>query len=176
MQRNAFFKINQLQKSLNINSKTLRYHFVSHLVKNRVIAGYAITWLGLRRGNSNSVTVLVKVKNVASYEKQKLEEMSLKMPFSWNYAYSSKMRTFFLFLYVPSEYFTQTISKITDSLTSFNERIESTPLDYKKVRSFTIPIALYDRELNDWVFNEPKALAAVQTILRIQKAKNLDYI
>jgi len=176
MQRNAFFKINQLQKSLNINSKTLRYHFVSHLVKNRVIAGYAITWLGLRRGNSNSVTVLVKVKNVAPYEKQKLEEMSLKMPFSWNYAYSSKMRTFFLFLYVPSEYFTQTISKITDSLTSFNERIESTPLDYKKVRSFTIPIALYDRELNDWVFNEPKALVAVQTILRIQKAKNLGYI
>jgi hypothetical protein len=171
MQRNAFFKINQLQKSLNINSKTLRYHFVSHLVKNRVIAGYAVTWRGFKRGNDKITGVMIKVRNVLPHEKVTLEEISLKVPFSWNYAYSSKEKTFYLMLFIPSEYYAILLSKITDSLTKFNERVESTLLDYKKVNSFTIPIALYDRELNDWIFNEPKALTVVQTILEIQKLK-----
>jgi hypothetical protein len=175
MQRNAFFKINQLQKSLNINSKTLRYHFVSHLVKNRVIAGYAIYWRGLSNMYNDKITgVLVKVRNILHYEKVKLEEISLKMPFSWNYAYSSKTGTFYLMLFTPSEYSTVLLSKITDNLSGFNERTESIILDYKKVRAFTIPIALYDRELKEWAFNEPKALNVIQNILGLQKAKNLE--
>ncbi|NHV06559.1 MAG: hypothetical protein HA495_04390 [Thaumarchaeota archaeon] len=175
MQRNAFFKINQLQKSLNINSKTLRYHFVSHLVKNRVIAGYAIYWRGLSNMYNDKITgVLVKVRNILYYEKVKLEEISLKMPFSWNYAYSSKTGTFYLMLFTPSEYSTVLLSKITDNLSGFNERTESIILDYKKVRAFTIPIALYDRELKEWAFNEPKALNVIQNILGLQKAKNLE--
>jgi DNA-binding Lrp family transcriptional regulator len=180
MQRNAFFRINQLQKSLNINPKTLRYHFTSHLVKNRLIAGYAISYAGLNRKNNGTkdrpIGIIVKVKNASSYEKIKLQEISLKLPFSWNYAYSSKTRTFYLMLYTPSEYLNVLLSKITDNFIEFNERIENVMLDYKKVRSFTIPIALYDRELNDWIFNEPKALTAVQTTLGTQKVKNLDLI
>ncbi|MGC9202179.1 MAG: hypothetical protein ACP5HX_05885 [Thermoproteota archaeon] len=174
MQRNAFFRINQLQKSLNINSKTLRYHFTSHLVKNRLIAGYAIYWRDLKYGNDKTVGVMIKVRNVLPHEKQQLEEISLKIPFSWNYAYSGKEKTFYLMLFIPSEYYTILLSKITDSLTKFNDRVENVLLDYKRVNSFTIPIALYDRELNDWIFNEPKALTVVQTVLGIQKAKELE--
>ncbi|MCI4439014.1 hypothetical protein JHC27_04100, partial [archaeon] len=130
MQRNAFFKINQLQKSLNINSKTLRYHFVSHLVKNRVIAGYNVWWRGLKRENTRITVIIVKAKDVTPYEETKLQEISLKLPFSWNYAYSSKMRTFYLMLSAPSEYYTALLSKIADSFMNFNERIESITLDY----------------------------------------------
>ncbi len=176
MQRNAFFRINQLQKSLNINSKTLRYHFTSHLVKNKLIAGYVVTWRGFKRGNEKITGVMIKVRNVLPHEKQQLEEISLKIPFSWNYAYSGKEKTFYLMLFIPSEYYTILLSKITDSLTKFNDRVENVLLDYKRVNSFTIPIALYDRELNDWIFNEPKALTTVQTILGIQKVKNLDLV
>ncbi|MGC9086372.1 MAG: hypothetical protein ACP5IT_09295 [Thermoproteota archaeon] len=174
MQRNAFFRINQLQKSLNINSKTLRYHFTSHLVKNKLIAGYVVTWRGFKRGNEKITGVMIKVRNVLPHEKQQLEEISLKIPFSWNYAYSGKEKTFYLMLFIPSEYYTILLSKITDSLTKFNDRVENVLLDYKRVNSFTIPIALYDRELNDWIFNEPKALTVVQTVLGIQKAKELE--
>jgi hypothetical protein len=163
---------------LNINSKTLRYHLTAHLVKNRLIAGYAVSYTGLNRKNNRTegrtIGIMVKVRNASAYEKNKLQEISLKLPFSWNYAYSSKTRTFYLMLFTPSEYYNVLLSKITDNFIEFNERVENVTLDYRKVRSFTIPVGLYDRELEDWVFNEPKALTKVQTVLGIQKAKNLE--
>ncbi|MBO3802109.1 MAG: hypothetical protein JTT12_07305 [Candidatus Brockarchaeota archaeon] len=171
MQRNAFFKINQLQKSLNINSKVLRYHFISHLVKNKIIAGYAIYWNGLDYGNNRVIGIIVKVKDVSPSDGTKLQEIFLKLPFSWNYAYSSRTRTFYLMLFIPSEYYAILLSNITDSFARLNKKIESITLDYKNVRSFTIPIALYDKELNEWAFNEPKALAGTLEILKAQKAK-----
>jgi len=174
MQQTGSYKINQIARSLKINPKVVRYHLVSHLIKNGIIASYFVTWRSLKRGTNELIGSLVKVRNVSDeYEIAKLQEVALKLPFTWMYAYSSSSKTFYILLAIPNEHYINLLQVLTDSLSQFSGRVEHLLRDFKNVRSFTVPIALYDKDLNEWVFNEEKALRAIETITRLVKIEQL---
>lgn len=171
LQINSLTHLTTMARKLGIGSKTLRYHYVSHVRKRNLLAGYAVRWSGLTRGEKGLVVLLVRVSGVTNDSIGDLEKTFLELPFTWLQAYSEENSTFISVLSLPADQYVDTLTYLGSSLPEFRERAETLVLDTRTVMSYTIPYEMFDAD-KGWELKATAAKSAVDMAIKRTPAQS----
>lgn len=169
LQINSLTHLTAIARKLRIGPKTLRYHFVQHVKKNNLLAGYAVRWSGISRMSQELVILLVRVMGVKPDSISDLEKAFLEVPFTWQQAYSGADASFTAILSLPSDQYVNTLSYLASSLPQYREKTETLVLDTKHAMSYTIPYEMFDPD-KGWNLSAAAACAAVDMVARKAQA------
>ena len=164
LQKNSLTHLTTITRKLGVGPKTLRYHFVQHVKKHNLLAGYAVRWSGISRMSQGLVILLVRVMGVKSDSISDLEKVFLEVPFTWLQAYSHADASFTAILSLPSDQYVNTLSHLASSLPQYREKTETLVLDTKYAMSYTIPYEMFDPD-KGWSLNAGAARAAVDSVV-----------
>jgi len=164
LQVSSLTHLTTIARKLGVGPKTLRYHFVRHVKKYNLLAGYAVRWSGISRNSRGLVILLVRVAGVGPDSTTDVERVFLEVPFTWLQAYSSGSASFTAILSLPSDQYVNTLSYLASSLTKYREKTQTLVLDPKHAMSYTIPYEMFDPD-RGWNLKVGAAQAAVDSVI-----------
>ncbi len=170
MQISSLAHLTTIARRLGVGPKTLRYHYIQHVMKDNLLAGFAVRWNGLSRASSSLVILLVRVTDVGPEAISDVERVFFELPFTWQQAYSQKERTSIAILSLPSDQYVSTLSYLASALPRFRGKTETLVLDNKFAMSYTIPYEMFDPD-KGWILSSVAACKALdQEAGRIETA------
>ena len=152
------------QNELDVNYKTLAWHWTRHVQEKRMINGYALRWMGTTY-NSNSdrvshrqrkyIMIPVFVRGITDAERADLIGEMNSIPFLWCEAVGDDYHAQFAF---PVEMVNDAFSFLRDSLERFGQRATYSIFDQTNALSFTISYGMFDDSQRRWTFEGPELL------------------
>ena len=164
MQVSSLTHLTTIAKKLGVGPKTLRYHYVQHVTKDSLLAGYAVRWNGLSRTAGSLVILLVRLMDVGSDSVSDLEKVFFELPFTWQQAYSQRGKVYTAILSLPSDQYVNTLSYLASALPQFRGKTETLVLDNKYAMSYTIPYEMFDPD-KGWILNPAAARNALDRVV-----------
>lgn len=151
--------IADIARKLQMNPKSLRYHYAQHVEGRRLVQGYSVRWTG-----NSSLTerrwitgVFVRVRNPTAQELWTVQASFAKLPFTWFDAVAEDGSLYLAQIALPSSYYIDTMNYLHNECITFGDKIEYQLADYVCSSSFTIPYELFDGT-RGWVFDNRVAL------------------
>jgi len=158
--------ITDIARKLQMNPKSLRYHYAQHVERRRLVQGYSVRWTG-----NSSLTerrwimgVFVRVRNPTAEELWTAQTAFNKLPFTWFDAVAEDGSLYLAQIVLPSTYYLDTMNYLHNECIAFGEKLEYQLADYDCSSSFTIPYELFD-ETQGWAFDNRIALEKLCTLL-----------
>jgi DNA-binding Lrp family transcriptional regulator len=164
MQVSSLTHLTTIAKKLGVGPKTLRYHYVQHVRKDNLLAGYAVRWSGASRNSSSLVILLVRLLNVEPNSISDLEKVFFELPFTWQQTYSEKGGVFTAILSLPSDQYVNTLSHLASALPQFRGKMETLVLDNKYAVPYSIPYEMFD-PVKGWNFDATAARIALGRVV-----------
>ena len=156
---------------VDINYKTLGWHYSNHVLGRRLITGYAVGWHKLKydrvlnknklRPHGYLVSALL-VKGVSTQERSILMEKLNRLPFLWSEAAGKDYYSQFAF---PIDASNEALDYVRQALRPLGERAECHILNQKEMQSFSIGYKLWDTQRDSWKFNQQGALTQLDGLL-----------
>jgi len=158
--------ITDIATKLQMNPKTLRYHFAQHVQDKRLIQDYSVRWTG-----NSSLTerrwimgVFLRVKDPTAEELWKAQAAFGKLPFTWFDAVAEDRSLYLAEIALPSTYYLDTMNYLYSECIAFGDKLEHQLADYACSSSFTIPYEMFD-ETRGWIFDNRIALEKLCTLV-----------
>ncbi|MFB0551596.1 MAG: hypothetical protein ACETVV_03460 [Nitrososphaeria archaeon] len=158
--------ITDIARKLQMNPKSLRYHYAQHVEGRRLIQGYSVRWTG-----HSSLTerrwimgVFVRVRDPTAEELWTAQAAFNKLPFTWFDAVAEDGSLYLAEIVLPSTCYLDTMNFLHNECIAFGEKIEYQLADYDCSSSFTIPYEMFD-ETQGWAFDNRVALEKLCTLL-----------
>ncbi|MEM3406480.1 MAG: hypothetical protein QXY18_05065 [Nitrososphaerota archaeon] len=151
LQIDSLRPLSEIAKKLNMNPRTILYHFNEHIVRRGIINQYYIKWFGKTPGRS-LVSIILQCYNIKEKEIQNLKEGLEKIPFTFFDAYSLDNKFYLAQQLLPAEMLTETLRyfrKVKQNINGINFDIEL--LDPLLERAFTLHYKLFSN--NEWLFD-----------------------
>jgi len=159
------------EDSLDINYKTLAWHWTKHVQEKRMINGYALRWMGtkydpvaesVKRKPHTYMFVPILVRHVSESERLTLSAEMNKVPFIWSEAAGEDYYAQFAF---PVEMVNDAFLFLKDVMSRFGERAEYHIVDQMNTLSFILSYQLYDDAQRKWSFNSAETLMLFQSLV-----------
>jgi hypothetical protein len=156
---------------MDINYKTLAWHWTRHVQEKRMINGYALRWMGTRydpvadavkRKPHKYIFITTLVRRVNESERLALTAEMNKVPFIWSEAAGEDYYAQFAF---PVETLNDAFSFLKTVMSRFGDRAEYHVIDQMNSLSFTLTYQLYDDVERRWTFNSEEALMRFQSLI-----------
>jgi len=164
LQVNSLTHLTIIARKLGVGPKTLRYHFVQHVKKGNLLAGYVVRWGEISRASRGLVALLVRAVGVKPDSMPDLERVFLEVPFTWLQTYSSAEASYTAMLGLPSDQYVNTLSYLASNLRPWRDETETLVLDTKYAMSYTIPYEMFDPD-KGWRFDSSAARAAIDSVV-----------
>ncbi len=162
---------------LDINYKTLAWHWARHVKEKGMINGYALRWMGTtydsvadkaKHRQHRYIMIPVFVRGVSDAERVALIGEMNKLPFLWCEAAGKDYHAQLAF---PVEMVNDAFEFLKEALGPFGPRASYSVLDQTNALSFTFSYGLFDDEKRMWTFNGPELTARFQNlILKIRES------
>ena len=160
----AIKKIN----SVDVNYKTLGWHYKNHVLQNHLIRDYSISWHGLQSnfslervqhlGNHEYLGLSLIVRETNPQERVMLRSKLNRLPFQWSEAAGDAYYSQFFF---PLGTVNEALEYLKALLSPYGERAEIFLIDKRELRTFTIAFNLWDEE-RGWTFDPAKLLTRLE--------------
>jgi hypothetical protein len=164
------------KNKIEINYKTLEWHYRQHVVKGGLISGYSIRWLGTRYNplaekvehrRHRYLVVNVIVKDVTNQEFLELTTKANRTPFLWSEMRGKDYLAQFAF---PIEETVDAFEYLRDILRPFQGRGSHYVVDQRNAAQFVLPYNSWSESEKDWAFEKEKALGLMESL--VLKIKN----
>ncbi len=135
----------KIAKSLGANARTVRYHYLEHIVKGKFILNNNVRWVEplLQGKRAELMQVIFSFRNLNQEEVVEIRKLCNRIPFTWFEAGTTE-RSYLAFLEIPVTYFHETIRYLEKNTESVRERFEMMILDADKTKSFNVPVEMFD--------------------------------
>ncbi len=162
---------------IDINYKTLGWHYSHHVLGQRLIRDYSIAWHGLKYNFSSAkpegsarheyLGVSMIIRDVDDRERMSLRSQLNRLPFLWSEAAGD---AYYSQLFFPLEMTNEALEYLKMLLKPYRERAEVFLLDKTEMVSFTICHNLWDEASGQWTL-DGAALARrlEQSVLKISE-------
>lgn len=156
---------------IDINYKTLAWHWIRHVQEKRMVNGYALRWMGTRYDPTSEKMVFRKhrymvvpilVRGVTDVERVNLVSEANKVPFLWSEAAGEDYYAQFAF---PVETVNFAFNFLTSVLAKFGKRASHFVVDQTNSAGFTLSYQLFDDGEREWKFEKEEILARFQNLI-----------
>ena len=163
----AIKKIN----GVDINYKTLGWHYAHHVLSQRLVSHYTVGWhrlnydfeqkrdVGFARYDYLGVALLVR--GVNGQDRMMLRSQMNRLPFLWSEAAGG---TYFSQLFIPLNMVNEALEHLKKVLKPYGERAEMLLLDKREMKYFTICYDQWDETNDRWAF------ATAELLPRLEKS------
>ncbi|HME19432.1 MAG TPA: hypothetical protein VKF15_06845 [Nitrososphaerales archaeon] len=141
-----------IAKKLKMNSKTLEYHFRTHIVGRKLIPRYRVRWMrDLTRsvGHATLIAVLT-FRKLHEDDYKKAQRVVSKIPHLW-VEYKLKDGTYIAILAVPTGEFMEVMGYVNDELPVLGAKVETGFMRVGESFNFTIPYNMFSD--GEWKFD-----------------------
>lgn len=145
---------------IDVNYKTLGWHYAHHVQAQHLIRDFSIAWHGLKYNFSNDrregftkheyLGVSLIVRETSEQEKMVLRSQLNRLPFLWSEAAGS---SYYSQLFFPLGMTNEALEYLKKLLKPYHERAEMFLLDKSEMISFTICHDLWDEPNGRWTFD-----------------------
>ncbi len=158
LQYDANKNFREVQEKLQINYKTLTWHFRNHIVGRGLFKGYKVNWMGTRydfrleramHKRHKYVFVELLVKNTTPSETTRLMGRINSMPFLWAEAVGLH---YYAQMPFPTEMIAEGLSFLEETLAPVIDRAQWCLTDSTHALWFTIEPSQYDAARKRWKF------------------------
>ena len=159
LQVNALQHTVGIAKKLKMNSKTLEYHYRSHVAGKRLVSGYRVRWM--RDTGSVGHSFLIAVMTFRKLNEdalKRIQDVVGKIPYLW-VEYGLKDGTYIAILGVPTTEFMEVMGYINDELQLLETKSEIEFMKVGESFNFTIPHHMFSD--GKWRFDEREMEAAI---------------
>jgi DNA-binding Lrp family transcriptional regulator len=137
----------KIAKDLDANPRTVRYHYLEHVLKNKLILGNNVRWVRpILEGKQNELMqIILSFKNLEQTEREFSRKLCNRIPFTWLEA-GTLERDYFAFLDIPVTSFHETMAYVEQHAQAFRQKFEMIMLDPMKSQLLHLPAEMYDEE------------------------------
>lgn len=156
---------------MEINYKTLVWHYTNHVLRRQLINGYNVQWHGVKYDFNAErkklrphgyLIVALTVRDVSNQERMALMGRLNRVPFLWSEGSGKDYYAQFAF---PVENANEALEYLNEATRPFGSRANCTVLNQKEMLSFTIAHNLWDTENGRWTFEPEKILARFDNLV-----------
>jgi len=156
---------------IDINYKTLAWHWAKHVQEKRLIEGYSLRWMGTSydsasdRTNQRShryIVIPVFVHGLSDEERVWVIGEMNRVPFLWCEAAGADYHAQLAF---PVEMVNEAFSFLRTALERFGTRATCSVFDQSNALTFTLCYQLYDDAKREWKFNGPETLSVFRDLV-----------
>jgi hypothetical protein len=155
---------------LDVNYKTLAWHWTRHVQEKRMINGYVLRWMGTTYDSDTErvnhkqrkyIMIPVFVRRITEAERGDLIGQMNRTPFLWCEAAGEDYHAQFAF---PVEMVNDAFSYLRDSLERFGSRATYSIFDQTNALSFTFSYGMFDDNVRQWTFEGPELLTRFESL------------
>jgi DNA-binding Lrp family transcriptional regulator len=164
----AIKKIN----GIDINYKTLGWHYTHHVLRQRLVSHYSVGWHRLnydfeRKADVGSARydylgVALVVRDINGQERMMLRSQMDCLPFLWSEAAGS---TYFSQLFIPLNAVNEALEHLKNVMRPYGKRAELFVLDKREMKYFTICHDQWDESKDHWAFDAAQLLPRLEASL-----------
>ena len=154
----------EISPKLQVNYKTLSWHYRVHVVGNNLIRGYLVNWAGTRydpklekalHRRHRYMWVELLARGVTENERMELMAKVNQLPFVWLEAGG---QNYFAQIAFPSEAITEALGFIKEVVSPIKQKATWHFMDQANALRFSIAPSLYTQEERKWNFNQAELL------------------
>lgn len=147
MQEDPTVSLARTAKDMNVNPRTVRYHYAEHVLKGKFILSNNMRWVRpIQEGRHGELMeVIMAFRGLGDGEAEKVRKLFNNIPFTWLEA-RTEDKSYFAFLDLPMANFHETVGFIEMQLPSLQNRCEMTMLDPNKSYGLNLPAEMFDKE------------------------------
>ncbi|MDA4127308.1 MAG: transposase [Thaumarchaeota archaeon] len=155
----------EIGDKLQVNYKTLTWHYRKHLIGNGLIKGYMVNWTGTRydpkleralHRRHRYMWLELMVSGVTETERMELMAKVNQLPFVW---FEAGGQNYFAQIAFPMETMTEALSFVKDITSSVRQKASWHFMDQANALRFSIAPNLYDQETKKWKFDQMELLS-----------------
>jgi DNA-binding Lrp family transcriptional regulator len=156
---------------IDINYKTLAWHWIKHVQEKKMIRGYRLNWMGTRydfvadkpkQRPHKYVLVSVFVRDVNQAERASLRSEMNKVPFLWCEAVGDDYHAQLAF---PVEMVNDAFSFLETPMSRFGDRASYHVMDQSNAINFSISYQLFDNSEREWKMDVPDLISRFQNLV-----------
>ncbi|HZW57384.1 MAG TPA: AsnC family protein [Nitrososphaerales archaeon] len=139
----------KIAKQLGANPRTIRYHYLEHVVKAKLILGNNVRRVdptsGDQQQQGNVMKVALSFKELQQEEANAMQKICNKIPFTW---LELKVANggYLALLEIPVQHFQDTVQYIEGKTEPLQKKLDFLILDSFKTQSLNIPYEMFDLE------------------------------
>ena len=156
---------------VDVNYKTLGWHYSHHVLGHSLIRDYSIGWHGLKYNISlakdegfakyDYLGVSLIVRETGEQDKMRLRSELNRLPFLWSEAAGE---AYYSQLFIPLNMMNEALEYLKTLLKPYGDRAEIFLLDKREMASFTIGYNLWDEATNCWAFDGKSVLSRLERL------------
>jgi DNA-binding Lrp family transcriptional regulator len=171
LQINPNASLREIGDKLQVNYKTLTWHYRIHLVRSGLLKGYMVNWAGTRYNpkieralhrRHRYMWLELLVSGVTETERMELMAKISQLPFVW---FEAGGRDYFAQIAFPMETMTEALSFIKDATSPIRRKATFHLMDQANALRFSITPSLYDQEAKNWRFDQKELLAKFDNLV-----------
>ena len=156
---------------IEINYKTLAWHWIRHIQEKRMVSGYLLRWTGtgynpsaekVQHRKHRYIMIPVLVRSVSDAERVRLMAGANAVPFVWSEAAGEDYYAQFAF---PLEMVNDAFSFLNSILSEFGDRATYRVVDQTNAAGFTLSYQLFDDVERRWVFEKEDLVLRFQNLI-----------
>jgi DNA-binding Lrp family transcriptional regulator len=154
---------------VDVNYKTLGWHYARHVQGQRLVSHYSVGWHGLNydfeRGQDvgfaryDYLGVALLVRDVGGEDRMMLRSQMNRLPFLWSEAAGE---AYFSQLFIPLNVLNEALEHFKKVLEPYRERAELMFLDKREMKYFTICYNQWDESKGRWAFEQAELLPRLE--------------
>jgi hypothetical protein len=158
-QLDANKSLKEISDKLKLNYKKLAWHYTTHVMKRRLLSGYAVNWMGTRydfgiekvlHRQHRYFAPILMVHDVTEYETMSLRQAFDRLPYLWSEAAGTNYICEFAF---PVDFVVEGLQYLTEAISAVKEKAKLYTIDQSEAATFTISYNMFNQAQKRWEFN-----------------------
>jgi DNA-binding Lrp family transcriptional regulator len=166
----------KIARELNTNQKTVRYHYLKHIVGRRLVKEYIVRWqASLGKDERRSILALVvQLRNITSGELSTVQEVFLRLPFTWFDAFSDDRSLYLAYVTLPMAQYVNVLEFLRRNIPKqCLDNLKVSLIDMSCSMGYTIPYEMFDEKWG-WVFDAERTLEKFSSEVKAMKQAELE--
>lgn len=169
-QINSAASIAAIARKLRMEPKTIRYHYMEHIIRRDLIVNYIVRWQrDIERNERHSfLRMFIQFKNLMRRELLGVQNVFHRLPFTWFDALSSDQRLYLVYVTLPMTQYINALDYLRRNISGNGHKFEIDLIDPTCTKSYTIPYEMFDGN-QGWVFDAEKTFKKLNVMLLIKR-------
>ena len=168
---NSLTTVAEISKKLNVNVKTLQYHFNSHILGRKMISKYLVRWMGDLESIKKHKIIYARIfaRDLNQSQLTELRKAFYTLPFTWGETIAGNRELYQVELAIPVEHYLYVQYFMNNNLGQLAEELDFKTIDVGNSMAFTIPHSLFDASTNTWNFPLEENVKKLQNLKEIYR-------
>ncbi len=170
LQIDSTASLTKIARKLGIEPNTVRYHYMEHILRGRLITNYFIRWqaaLG-KDERYSTLAMVVHFRNLTREELSIAQEALRALPFTWFDALSNDRSLYLVYITLPITLYVKVLDYLRRKVSKHGMNFWVSLIDPSCSMGYTIPYEMFDGE-RGWIFNAERTLEKLGSAVALLK-------